>query len=164
MAQGELIAGKNAAGKRVDIAVVDTSDGKKGLLAVTELYNNGKEYYEQSNFDVNELLLPVATFVTKDVETLGVSIEVKDNALDDLALYLKYSRVGEWTERTPADWTVSTDAWINEVAGMSNAAGALAVGVTGIININVKGVYAIQLWAASGNAAGSTTIINAGGE
>lgn len=108
--------------------------------------------------DVNEGVKPVAAFLTEDSDTLSIQMEVLTNALDQFEIHYKYSEEGEYINMGVIATDYTTPAY--PVLAASGSFLTAAVGNGHYVKLDVSGIYAVQLWAASGNAAGSEIIFN----
>jgi len=114
------------------------------------------------DFDVNLVLKPVGSFLTDRASILSLQMQVIDNALLEFEIHYKYSLDGEYIQRASAalDFTTPNSPILDASGSFLTA----IVSNNHWLKLDVSGIYAVQLWAASGNAAGSEIILNAGTE
>lgn len=103
---------------------------------------------------LGETLTLVHTMAMKDIDAKDayVSLEVTDNALDQFAIIVKASAddTGQTLYDTASDFTNP----LGDLIGSSGDLTTQAVG-NGFFRMNVEAYHTIEVWAASGNAAGS---------
>jgi len=107
--------------------------------------------------DVNEALKPFAIFLTNGAEVLSIEMTVSENALDQFEILYQFAKGGTFIQRVTAALDFTTPN-----APVLGASGSFLTAAVGLhwVTLDVKGVYSVQLKAASGNAAGSKITVN----
>jgi hypothetical protein len=110
---------------------------------------------------LGEPLIKVCEIDAKEMERLFVEVVVATNALDQFQIRAQCAANGSFITLFSASGDFTGP--IDPLLGTSGDLTVLGAGATGWFMLDVRSLYAVSIWAASGNVAGSTITIALGG-